>query len=122
MSDPRRLVVAMLLFAGACATRTDVRPRLDAFVTDLHARGLFSGAVVVGDERGIVWEGGFGFANLEQQVRFTPSTPADSGSLAKTFTAAAVIALDAYLLARARKQREVGPWEIFPERRRSLGF
>jgi hypothetical protein len=38
------------------------------------------------------------------------------------YLAAAVIALDAYLLARARKVREVGPWEIFPERRRSLGF
>jgi TM2 domain-containing membrane protein YozV len=38
------------------------------------------------------------------------------------YLVAAVIALDAYLLARARKQREVGPWEIFPERRRTLGF
>jgi N-acyl-D-amino-acid deacylase len=94
MSDPRRFVLALALIAGACATRTDVRPHLDRFVTDLHARGLFSGAVVVGDERGVVWEGGFGFANIEHQVQFTPSTPADSGSLAKTFTAALVIALD----------------------------
>jgi TM2 domain-containing membrane protein YozV len=38
------------------------------------------------------------------------------------YIVAAVIALDAYLLARARKHREVGPWEIFPERRRALGF
>jgi TM2 domain-containing membrane protein YozV len=34
------------------------------------------------------------------------------------YIVAALVALDAYLLARARKQREVGKWEIFPERRR----
>ncbi len=34
----------------------------------------------------------------------------------------AVIALDAYCVARARKQRAVGDWELFPERHRSLGL
>lgn len=38
------------------------------------------------------------------------------------YLVSAVIALDAYLLARARKHRRVGDWEIFPERRRSLGI
>lgn len=97
MSDAwRRSVVLMALIASACvsARRDDRSARLERFVQDLHDRGLFSGAVVVGNERGIVWEKGFGFANLEQQVPFTPSTPADGGSLAKTFTAALVIALD----------------------------
>jgi hypothetical protein len=38
------------------------------------------------------------------------------------YIVAAVIALDAYCVARARKQREVGAWELFPERRRTLGI
>lgn len=38
------------------------------------------------------------------------------------YIVAAVIALDAYCVARARKHRDVGPWELFPERQRSLGL
>lgn len=32
----------------------------------------------------------------------------------------AVVALDCYLVARARKERTLGTWECFPERRRYL--
>ena len=38
------------------------------------------------------------------------------------YIVSAIVALDAYLVARARKHRDVGPWEIFPERHRTLGF
>ena len=39
------------------------------------------------------------------------------GYLVSTF-----IALDAYLVARVRKQREVGSWEVFPEHRQMVGI
>ena len=67
--------------------------RLDALVGDLHARGLFDGAVVVGRGPEVLWAGGYGWADAERRVPFTPDTPADGGSLAKTFTAALVVAL-----------------------------
>lgn len=34
----------------------------------------------------------------------------------------AIIALDAYCVARARKVRQVGDWELFPESSQSLGL
>ena len=90
-------VVLALVPAGCRTTATDadVAPRLDALFRDLHERGLFDGAVVVANADRIVWEHGIGFANAERQVRFTPDTPADGASLAKTFTAALVLGLQA---------------------------
>jgi CubicO group peptidase (beta-lactamase class C family) len=88
------LFLAFLL--PACATGTpDARAtRLHALFADLHARGLFAGAVVVAEGDRIVYEGGFGMANRPLAAAFTPDTPADGGSLAKTMTAALVLQLD----------------------------
>lgn len=68
--------------------------RLDTFFTTLHEQGLFDGAVVIGKGERIVWEKGFGLADAERGVAFTPDTPADGASLAKTFTAALLLALE----------------------------
>lgn len=84
----------MLVSGCASAPAPGPREALDSFFADLHARGLFSGAAVVGDGTRIVWERGLGFADREAGAAFTPDTPADGASLAKTFTAALVIALD----------------------------
>ena len=73
---------------------SDVALRLDILFEDLHARGLFDGAVVVSRRSEIVFAKGYGFANAEDKVPFTPDTPADGASLAKTFTAAAVLMLE----------------------------
>jgi CubicO group peptidase (beta-lactamase class C family) len=90
------LVVAWLAAAGGCASTAappDPVSRLDAYFSELHARGLFDGAVVVGNDQQIIWEKGFGFAEAERRMAFTPDTAADGGSVAKTFTAALLIQL-----------------------------
>ncbi len=38
------------------------------------------------------------------------------------YLVSALIALDAYTVARARKTRVVGDWELFPEHRTTLGY
>ena len=86
-----RLTLIAILIAAGCRTADH---RLDALFSDLHRRGLFDGAVVVGRGTEIVWEKGFGYANVERQVPFKPDTPADGGSLAKTFTATLVLILE----------------------------
>lgn len=91
-------VALIILLTVSCRTTTadrNVAHRLDALFGDLHRRNLFDGAVVVGDGHHVIWEKGFGFANAEQQVLFTPNTPADGASLAKTLTATLLIMLDA---------------------------
>ena len=81
---------------AACAAFSpiqNVATRIDALIGDLHRRGLFDGAVVVGDERSILYDKGFGYANRERGLAFTPDTLADGASLAKTFTATLLLAL-----------------------------
>jgi CubicO group peptidase (beta-lactamase class C family) len=62
-------------------------------MTDLHERGLFNGSVVVGREGKMLYERGFGLANVEKQVPFTPDTPSNGASMGKTLTAAAILML-----------------------------
>lgn len=69
--------------------------RLDGLLSDLHQRGLFDGAVVVGAGGEVLFEGAYGLANAEADVPFTPDTPLDGGSLAKPFTAELVLQLAA---------------------------
>lgn len=67
-----------------------VHAALDALLTDLHGRGWFDGALVAGRGDTVLYARGFGYANVAEGVPFTPRTPADGGSLAKTVTAAAL--------------------------------
>ena len=101
MPSIRVLALVTCVAAGAGlptrsqGTRDIIAARLDALMTDLHNRALFSGAVVAGSRSGVIWEKGFGFANKARGAAFTPGTSSDSGSLAKTFSAALVLALQA---------------------------
>lgn len=66
---------------------------VDSLMLDLHERGLFDGAVVLGSGDEILYERGFGMANVAENVPFTPGTPSYGASMHKTFTAAAVFML-----------------------------
>lgn len=68
--------------------------RAEALVANLAARGLFQGAFVVLDDSRTC-SGAHGFADFELAVSFTPTTPSDAGSIAKTMTAAALLQLAA---------------------------
>ena len=100
---PRRARLACCLAAAALVVAPDARAQVpaerirataDSLLLDLHRRGLFSGAVVLGRGEEEVYARGFGMANVERGVPFTPDTPADGGSIAKTLTAAAVLMLE----------------------------
>lgn len=99
MRSTNRLLAAstLLLTLANCRTGSpsdrQVGAELDILFTTLHARGLFNGAVVVGRDGRITWQKGFGPANVAARAAFTPDTPADTASMAKTITAALVIAL-----------------------------
>ena len=60
---------------------------------DLVQRHRFQGAVVMGRGGQVEYAAGFGFADIESQRPFTPDTPTDGASMAKTFTAAALLML-----------------------------
>ena len=91
--EPQTKPTANRATAHDRATRAEMRGRLDALVGNLHERGLFDGAVVVANGRDVVWERGFGYAHIDRKIPFTADTATDGASLAKTFTAALVLAL-----------------------------
>lgn len=64
--------------------------RVTAILAPLVAAHEFSGAVVLARGSSVVFAAGYGAASHEAGVPFTPDTPSDGASLAKTLTAAGV--------------------------------
>jgi CubicO group peptidase (beta-lactamase class C family) len=84
------ILLAVSTVASAAGTETEgLHQALDQLARD----GKFSGAVVVRGAEGVRFARGYGWADPFEQRAFTPDTPADSGSLAKPITAAAVLLL-----------------------------
>src|SRR5688500_9898597 len=79
--------------AGAIV-RGELGARVDSFLTRATAHG-FSGAIVVAHRGEVVLSKGYGLADRERQVSVSAATPFFVGSLAKQFTATAVLRLRA---------------------------
>jgi CubicO group peptidase (beta-lactamase class C family) len=75
---------------GAREPESQVAARVDALMGPLVAAHEFSGALVLMRHGETIYRRGFGMANHTAGVPFTPDTPSDGGSLAKTFTAAGI--------------------------------
>src|ERR687889_885131 len=92
------ITVALLLaFAGEAASAQAARgveARLDSVLTRYAEYG-FNGVVLVGRKGSVIFERGYGFANRERGIRDTPATLFEMNSLTKTFTAAAILQLEA---------------------------
>jgi len=81
--------------AGGAAIDADasLTSRVEALVAPLLAANQFSGAIVLSRNDRVLYQDGFGMANHSAGLPFTPDTPSDGASLAKTFTAAGVWSL-----------------------------
>lgn len=92
----RLLVLVGGLWLSSCnpAPRTP-DDALTSFLEAVHQTTGFSGAVVVSRWGEPVFEGGWGMANYEVGAVFTPDSPADGASLAKTLVAAGLWQLQA---------------------------
>ena len=95
-----RLVIALALLAmlpGCGAGPSEPEPefwaRMEAYVTEhMDAAGSGIGIIVVHDGA-VAFARGWGMANIESGVPFSPQTPSNAGSLTKQFTAVAVLML-----------------------------
>lgn len=88
----RPLVLFLLLLAAAvCNAQEALRVgEVDDYLTRMEAFG-FSGGVVIAEKGKIVLEKGYGFADRERDVRITPDTLFDIGSITKTYTATGIL-------------------------------
>ena len=88
-----RLLVLAALAMAASPARGAEPAELDAALARLASEGRFSGAVVIRGAEGVRFARGYGLADPFENTAFTPETPADSASLAKPVTSAAVLFL-----------------------------
>ncbi len=88
------VAVSLLLFLAPCFAQDGVASKVDAFVESEMQRQRIPGvSLAVVKDGQIILAKGYGYANLEHQVRVKPETIFQSGSMGKQFTATAVMML-----------------------------
>ena len=88
--------IAVILLSWAVNTSCHAQAKastIDILINKLAARGQFNGSILVAEHGKLIFEGGFGKADVENNISFSPVTPCYLGSLAKQFTAMAVMIL-----------------------------
>jgi CubicO group peptidase (beta-lactamase class C family) len=99
MSKRALFVVLFLAAAPLCAAPDrgivsgPVGQKLDAYLTRLEGFG-FAGSLLVAKDGQILLHKGYGLADREKGIPFTPETVFDIGSITKQFTAAAILKLE----------------------------
>jgi CubicO group peptidase (beta-lactamase class C family) len=84
-------IVALMSATNAFSQQT--AQKIDALVKQYSNYGQFNGSVLVAEKGKIIYEKGFGLANMEWAIPNQPDTKFRIGSLTKQFTAALVLQL-----------------------------
>jgi CubicO group peptidase (beta-lactamase class C family) len=111
-------LVLVLLASSSCAVEVGEVDRTDPLAESLgellsnYEQYGFSGAVLVSRGGAVLLERGYGYANRETGERNTADTRFDFSSIAKTFTGAAVLALESegILSVDDRLEDHLGPF------------
>jgi CubicO group peptidase (beta-lactamase class C family) len=93
----RRAAITFILAAACLAQdkpQTDIVARMDQVVQSHVPSKQFMGAVLVAQDGKVLFDKGYGFANLEWEVPNTPTTKFRLGSITKQFTAASILLLE----------------------------
>lgn len=85
------LIVAFISAANAFAQ--DNVQKIDALVKQYYDYGQFNGSILVAEKGKIIYEKGFGMANMEWSIPVQPDTKFRIGSVTKQFTAALILQL-----------------------------
>jgi CubicO group peptidase (beta-lactamase class C family) len=99
MASGKRIVATAVIFAAMLATAksADAQEKktraVDELFADLSKPGLPGCALAVARGGKIIYEQGYGLANIEENVAITPQTVFDIGSTSKQFTAASILLL-----------------------------
>lgn len=67
--------------------------RLDPWLEKLHARGAFNGCVLIARDGEVVFQGHYGFADVEQRVPLSERSSFNLASVSKHFTAMGIMLL-----------------------------
>src|SRR5262245_6549438 len=90
----RRLIAVGLLLAGTGLAQSVDPARMDQIAQSYVANKQFMGSVLVARGTEVLFNKGYGSANLEWQIPNTPTTKFRLGSVTKQFTAASILLLE----------------------------
>jgi CubicO group peptidase (beta-lactamase class C family) len=89
-----RVATILLLCApGLMARAQEAIDAVDTYLSRLTNMGQFSGAILIGRGDRVLLRRGYGLADREHRVPFTPETPHQVASISKMFTAFATLKL-----------------------------
>src|SRR5215475_631186 len=88
-----RMLFAYLLFASSIALAADTQKELQSYLDNACDSKQFMGAVAIAVNGKIVFSDACGFADAEWNIKNTVDTRFRTGSIAKQFTATAVLLL-----------------------------
>jgi len=98
---PRLILITILLFTlTSCKNRsqkeiTETKKQKDSLTTeikDISKNGIFNGfAVSIVNDKGTLYQKGFGFSDIKTQKLYTDSTIQNIGSISKTFVGLALL-------------------------------
>ncbi len=83
---------ALAIFVSLCPAQDDAGS-IDVYVSHWHDANRFNGAILVARGADVIFEKGYGLANLEWGAANTPDTKFDIGSISKQFTTVIVFQL-----------------------------
>ncbi len=98
------ILLILTFFTGKATGQSSNTELIEQLISDLYAKHLFNGAIVIGEKGKILFSKGYGYANFQDSLPFTPNTSSDGGSNAKTLTATSIL-----LLAKEGKLKLTDP-------------
>jgi CubicO group peptidase (beta-lactamase class C family) len=87
------LTVSFVCLAASLCFAQERVQKIDSILSRLNQEEAFSGTVLISERGKIIYEKSFGYANAENKTPFTENTIFLIGSVAKTFTATALLKL-----------------------------
>lgn len=92
MKRAYKLILTCLVLPAACFSQS-ISQKADELMTAYTKQHLFSGAVLIAKDGKILFEKGYGLANIEKNIPNTPQTEFRIASLTKTFTSTLILQL-----------------------------
>jgi len=87
------LITTTTLCTQKTKNHTNLKNKIDQYLTDGIPNG-FSGSILIVKEDQIILNKGYGMADRENNISYTPNTVATIGSVTKQFTATAILKLE----------------------------
>lgn len=88
------LAVCWAMLDEGCIAAQDNTARMEQVVQSYVGNKQFMGSVLVVRDKTVVFNKGYGYANLEWEIPDTPTTKFQLGSITKQFTAASIFLLE----------------------------